>query len=70
MGGVENEYIYIMVLAAFDESLNDGKMLWTATKLSQWMRHGLSKKLLHGHAIIKSTLADVRPGKSCAYVSI
>ncbi len=35
MGGVENEYIYIMVLAAFDESLNDGKMLWTATKLSQ-----------------------------------
>ncbi len=27
MGGVENEYIYIMVLAAFDESLNDGKML-------------------------------------------
>lgn len=48
-------YLYYGVGSFHDECLKNGK---TATKLSQWMRHGRSKKLLHRHAIIKSTLAD------------
>lgn len=65
-------YLYYGVGSFYDKSLKNGKTVRTATKLSQWMRHGRSKKLLHGHAIIKSTLADCQARRVmciCQYFS-